>query len=919
LCGSVVLASGAVAGFGYSLGLEASYGWGGNLGMAVHTAFSFTLLGLTIIGLALVHQRCWSSVLPAWIPLPVSVCAATAALALCQAIYLDENKQASHTTQARVEKLTAQISLRLTSRVQSLERMAHRWVTAGRPLRKHWGADAEQTLKHFPDVQTIAWIDADDEVAWIVSRYRTSDLQHNESLHDPACVEALRIARETNQTAITPATTHVASGPGGQIFCPIYRNGQFEGYCSATFGVQELVADLARVDADAGYQVTIADESRSLFGASSDDCAKGSWSESSLKRGGIQWRVGLCQTPKAAAARRSRLPMGVLCCGLVLAVVLGLAIHYALQAHERSQAAERASRELRDSQERFELAVRGSSDGIWDWNLESDETYYSPRFMELLGYAENASIDWKELLHPDDREGTLAALRSHLEHATPFDVTCRLSASDGTAHWFRLRGEATDAHHGNARRMAGSLSDIAMLKDVEEKLACAALLDTLTSLPNRALLLDRLQCMMARSSRTARYHYAVMFIDFDRFKVINDSLGHEAGDELLRQIADRLRHSIRSVDSVSRYASGNTTARLGGDEFVILLDDLANPEDVHVVARRLLEALTEPYQLGVHEVHSTASVGIVCGTSTYTTADEVLRDADTAMYEAKRLGKARYIVFDESMRRTAQRRMQLENDLRKAIGSDQLFLVFQPIVSLDDGTTRCVEALLRWRHATEGMIGPAEFIPIAEECDLIHTLGDWVLTTGCLQMAQWIETLGADAPAMISLNLSRKQFAQTNLFEKIRQTLAETALPPTRLQLEITEVTFNSNVATAVDTMHALRKLGVHLAVDDFGTGSSTFAAVHQFPIDMLKVDRSFLAGIEDSRATHAMIQALTALADRLGITLVAEGVETESQASLLRDLNCHFAQGYYFARPMPATDFEIFALRTAPIDVINV
>ncbi len=762
-------------------------------------------------------------------------------------------------------------------------------------------------MKHFIDFQAMAWIDPNEQVVWLVPRFQSSGLIHGETLRESSSVKALRLAYESRKTTITPASTQVASGPGAQIFCPIFRGDEFEGYLSATFGVQELVADLGRESLAAGYHVAIVNETQTLFCTSPAEDVKGRWSASPLERGGIHWYVSMCLTPQAAAAQRSRLPVGVLCCGVLFAIVLGLAIHYALRAQERSHAAERASVELRTSQERFELAVRGSSDGIWDWNLENDETYYSPRFKQLLGFPESASINWKDLLHPEDRDSTLAALKSHLENSTPFDVACRLRTSENTSRWFRLRGEATHLQSGNARRMAGSLSDITALKEVEEKLASAALLDKLTSLPNCALLLDRLQHLMARASRSVDYHYAVMFIDFDRFKIINDSLGHDVGDALLREIANRLRSSIRSVDSVSRVALGNTTARLGGDEFVILLDELADPGDIHIVARRLLDALAKPYQLGVHEVHSTASVGIVCGTSAYTNADEVLRDADTAMYEAKRAGKARYVVFDESMRRCIQRRLKLENDLRKAIGTEQLSLAFQPIVSLAHREIYGVEALLRWHHPIEGMIGPAEFIPVAEECDLIHTLGDWVLRTGCLQMAKWIEAFGSQAPAMISINLSRKQFSRASLYADIRQALIDTGLPTNHLQLEITEVAFNSDAAAAVTTMHALRELGVHLAVDDFGTGASTFAAVHEFPIDMLKIDRSFLSGIEDSPDTVVMIQALKALADSLDITMVAEGVETQSQVALLEELGCQFAQGYYFAKPMPAADFESF------------
>ncbi|HWA99478.1 MAG TPA: EAL domain-containing protein, partial [Pirellulales bacterium] len=908
LGGSIVFASGAVAAFGYFLGFEASYGWGGSSGMAVHTALAFSLVGTTIVGLALVHARNWSPRIPQWLPLPVAFGAATAALALCQALYVDDDQRLNQISQARADKLTAHISQRLTSRVQSMERMAHRWSVAGQPALEHWEAEAALSLKYFADFQSIAWINPDGEVAWLVARRQNPDRTDNLSGREGENAQALRLARETRHTVITGACTRVDDQLVAQIVSPIFRDAEFEGCCVATFDIPQLVSDLAREELVAGYQVAIADESQTLFRSQAAGGAKLRWRESTLDRGGIHWRVRLRLTPEAAAARRSRLPVSVLGCGLLFAAVLGLAIHFAQAAYERSKAAERVSKELRESQERFELAVRGSSDGIWDWNLETDQTYYSPRFKQLLAYEASAAIDWKQLIHPDDRENTLAALQSHLDYAVPFDVTCRLMTSEQSPRWVRLRGEATKSEHGIARRMAGSLSDMTALKEFEEQLISAALLDKLTSLPNRALLLDRLQHMMARAARGAEYHYAVMFIDFDRFKIINDSLGHDVGDSLLREIADRLRNNIRSVDSVSRCALGHTTARLGGDEFVVLLDDLAAPEDIHIVAERLLTVLSKPYQLGAHEVHSTASVGVVCGSPNYTGADELLRDADTAMYEAKRLGKARYVVFDDSMRRGIQRRLQLENDLRKAIGTDQLWLAFQPIVSLDNGEICCVEALLRWSHPTEGLISPAEFIPVAEECDLIHLLGEWVLRAGCQQMTRWIDNLGAKAPGSVSINLSRKQFAKSTLYTDIRQALTTTGLPPERLQLEITEVAFNSNAVSAIEAMRAIRELGVHLAVDDFGTGNSTFAAVHQFPIDMLKVDRSFLDGVEESTDTVAMIQVLTILAEKLKIVMVAEGVETQAQATMLHELNCRYAQGYFFAKPMPAAEFEEFA-----------
>ena len=454
-----------------------------------------------------------------------------------------------------------------------------------------------------------------------------------------------------------------------------------------------------------------------------------------------------------------------------------------------------------------------------------------------------------------------------------------------------------------------TIRDLTDRKRAEKELAHAAMYDRLTGLPNRTLLLDLVQKALARA-HGSRGLLALMFLDFDRFKLINDGLGHDVGDALLCEIASRLTSELRCGDSLGRPESGTAAARMGGDEFVVMLDPIRQAEDALVAADRLLAALARPYRLGPHEVFSTASIGIVVARGDYERAEDLIRDADTAMYEAKRAGKARYAIFDEEMRKRVQRRHLLENELRRAIEGEQFSLAYQPIVSLETGRLKSVEALLRWLHPAQGFISPAEFIPIAEESDLILHIGRWVLKEATRQMAEWVQRLGPAAPPTISINLSRKQFAQSDLAEQVHDAAENAGLSPSRIQLEITEDTFASDVPTAIATMNAIKNLGFLLAIDDFGTGHSSFASLHEFPADVLKIDRSLLIDIETSKQTAALVHALAILTNNLGLAIVAEGVERESEVIILRELGCHFGQGYYFARPLSPDAFAEFALR---------
>ncbi len=452
-------------------------------------------------------------------------------------------------------------------------------------------------------------------------------------------------------------------------------------------------------------------------------------------------------------------------------------------------------------------------------------------------------------------------------------------------------------------RFVGIVRDITERKKIEKELMIAARLDRLTGLPNRALFHDRLKQYIERTQTTPGYHFALMFLDFDRFKIVNDSLGHEVGDSLLKEIASRLKDNLHTNDSISTLADGTTVSRLGGDEFVVILDQIESVDKACETAQRLIEALGEQYQLGDHEVRSTASIGIVCSFAGYDRAEEMIRDADTAMYEAKARGKACYVVFDDSMRAAAQERLQVENELRAAIGSDELALVWQPVLSFSTGEVLCAEALVRWNHPTRGQLRPHEFLPIAEDTRLILPISNWVLQAACREYAEWLRRSPESAPKFISINLSARQLLQENLAEIFVDVLHEFRLKPSQLQVELTEAKIVANYAAATNCMRALAKTGIRLAIDDFGTGYSSLACLQQFPFSQLKMDHTFVASLGDGNEMLAVVQSIVALADNLGLSCVAEGVDGLTQKKALQDIKCEYGQGNFLCPAMPVVD----------------
>ncbi|MFB2893101.1 EAL domain-containing protein [Aerosakkonemataceae cyanobacterium BLCC-F50] len=428
-------------------------------------------------------------------------------------------------------------------------------------------------------------------------------------------------------------------------------------------------------------------------------------------------------------------------------------------------------------------------------------------------------------------------------------------------------------------------------KLLQTKLLNMALHDALTGLPNRAFFMEQLVELLNVAQENPDYQFAVLFLDCDRFKVINDSLGHLVGDELLIALTHRLRGIL---------SSENTIARFGGDEFAILLKEIDNINNVTQVADQILKAFSFPFELKRNEVFINASIGVALGNHSYEQAEHILRDADTAMYRAKTLGKGQYHVFDPTMHAAAMQALQLENDLRKAIKQEEFVVHYQPIISLCTGKITGFEALVRWQHPTRGIVPPALFIPIAEETGLINSIGKIVLSQACHQVQQWHQEKLIDESIFMSVNISAKQFAQLDIVEQIEQIMAEAQINPQNLKLEITESAFINNAQSAKAILQELRQRRIQLSIDDFGTGYSSLSYLHNFPVDTLKVDRSFVSKLDGTLESLGLIPAIKKIAETMKMSVVAEGIETEKQLAQLRELNCEFGQGYLFAKPLP-------------------
>jgi diguanylate cyclase (GGDEF)-like protein/PAS domain S-box-containing protein len=555
-----------------------------------------------------------------------------------------------------------------------------------------------------------------------------------------------------------------------------------------------------------------------------------------------------------------------------------------------------------DIASRFDLVTAGARDGLWVWDMLTGEVEYSARWSALVGEEDKrrvGSIDmWLERVHPADRPGVDAALGAHMDgYAPSFESEHRIEHRAGTWRWVSVRGVAERDGSGRLRRMAGSMSDIAHRRNAEERLRYETYHDGLTGLANRTALIQRLHDAL-QDSRTTNDHLGLLLIDIDGFRLVNDSFGLSLGDLLLRGVASRLSRTVRAADMV---------ARTGGDEFVVILEGLESPDRVEQVAERIARELCQPFDLRGYAVYSSAAIGIVKSGLGYTEPEELLRDANIALLRARRAGRNQRRVFDRTMRHETIRRLMLETDLRRALDRGELSLDYQPILSLQTGALMGFEALCRWRHGKHGLIGPSEFIPIAEETGLIMPIGRWALETACDEALSWgFEGLPCEAP-WVSVNVSGRQLAQPDFVEEVGALLGRAGLPPERLRLEITESVLMENAETSRERLEALTRLGVGLSIDDFGTGYSSLAYLRRFPIQTLKIDRAFLSRESDSDESWAIVDTIRSLAKTLGLRVIVEGVETEEHLARLRAMGCEAGQGYLMARPIHASEIRDF------------
>ena len=561
----------------------------------------------------------------------------------------------------------------------------------------------------------------------------------------------------------------------------------------------------------------------------------------------------------------------------------------------QAEQAERHLKEMQASEERFrsafDLAPIGMAlvapDGRW---MQVNQS-----LSEIVGYSEDEfkCMNFQTITHASDLPAFMEKVTEVFEGRS---LTCQMEKryyhKQGHEVWVLVGVSLIRDSRNQQSHLIFQIQDITDRKRAEQQLVHDAFHDALTGLPNRAWFMEQLQMSLDRAKKKPERLFAMLFLDLDRFKLINDSIGHLVGDQLLIGIAQRLRQCVRPTDKV---------ARLGGDEFTILLDGLRDEQEAIDIAERIQRQVSQPFTLNGYETFTTASIGISFSNIGYERAEDFLRDADTAMYQAKFLGKARHVIFDKGMHAHAVNMLQLETDLRRAIDRHEFFIQYQPIVSLETGRLAGFEALIRWQHPERGLIPPDKFIAVAEETGCIVSIGRWVLFEACRQMQQWHELYQLREPLFVSVNLSTKQFSQVNLYDEIVQTLAATRLDPRALKLEITESIVMENIETVNGTLEQIRALGVEVSMDDFGTGYSSLSYLHRLPVDTLKIDRSFVTRMSENNENKEIVRTIILLAQNLGKHVVAEGVETKEQVEVLRELRCHSGQGYLFSPPLTA------------------
>ena len=576
---------------------------------------------------------------------------------------------------------------------------------------------------------------------------------------------------------------------------------------------------------------------------------------------------------------------------------------------------QRIRRQLGERERLFQLITENAADMIAVVDRNGQRLYNSPAYQKILGYGaeELAATSSMDQIHPEDRARVLEAAEKARNTGRGERLEYRIRHKDGSWRFIESTASAIRSPEGETEGLVIVNRDITERKRAEEKLDHLSFHDGLTNLPNRALFLDRLQRAITQARRHSDFRFAVLFIDIDEFKVINDSLGHAAGDALLIQLAQRLSICLRGADTISRPRLGGTAgplvgestlARPGGDEFIVLIEELHDPSDTIRVAERIQQKLAVPFDLNDQEIVLTVSIGVAFSGNAGAEAQDVLGDAEIAMYRAKSAGKGHCEVFDHAMHAGAIKRLQLETDLRKAIELNQFRVYYQPIVSLRNGQIVGFEALSRWQRP-EGLVMPGEFIAVADETGLILSINRQLLYDASRQLRAWQALFPSDPPLTLNVNITPKQFAQPELASQIAKTLQETGLDPSCVNLEITETIAMGDARRSAVVLSELKAIGVSLDIDDFGTGYSSLSRLQGFPVDTLKIDRAFISRIDTDLATHEIVRVIVMLAHGLRLKVVAEGVETQAQVDLLKDIGCELAQGYFYSKPVAVETIE--------------
>ncbi|MGL4501777.1 MAG: bifunctional diguanylate cyclase/phosphodiesterase [Planktothrix sp.] len=563
----------------------------------------------------------------------------------------------------------------------------------------------------------------------------------------------------------------------------------------------------------------------------------------------------------------------------------------------------RAEQSLRESEQRYRLLAENISDLVCIHDRDRRYLYLSPSCESLLGYGYDELIgkDPYILFHPDDRDRISQEFRAAILGKKNISITYRISQKSGNYIWLETLTKPILNEAGQVVQIQTTSRDITERILVQERFKYEALHDALTGLPNRNLLMERLKLGINRIHNFEGYHFAILFLDLDRFKVINDSLGHLVGDQLLIAAAHKFQSILRSTDLVTR---------IGGDEFVILLDEIKDIQEAIRATENIFAALTCPLIIEEREINISTSIGIVFGTKDYIRAEDLLRDADLAMYRAKKKGKARYEIFDPEMHAIAIHRLQLENDLRRAIEQQQFLVYYQPIIDIFDNRLIGFEALVRWQHPTRGFISPAEFIPLAEETNLIIAIDRWMLSTACQQLATWNKKFPSYQPLKMSINLSAQDFRKVNLIEEIDTILRETGLDGNTITLEITESMLIEDINKTIDLLTEIKSRNIEISIDDFGTGYSSLNYLHRFPVDNLKIDYSFVSQMQEKNRNYQVVSSIIDLGHHLDLVIVAEGIETAQQMQWLRAMGCELGQGYLFSKPLSPQEIEIKFLK---------